>query len=107
MPVEPVSAALGAAAQIAKIGDLGTEAQVAPAAEPTSGFGSMLASQIQQVDGVQRAADQQQALMASGQATDVNEVVIATERAQLAMQMATQMRNGMVSAYQELFRTQI
>jgi flagellar hook-basal body complex protein FliE len=72
-----------------------------------SGFGDMLAGSIQSLSQSQdQAAGAAQAL-ATGQATDPTSVVMAVERAQLAMQLAGQIRNKAVEAAQEIFHTQV
>ena len=45
--------------------------------------------------------------LATGKATDPTEVVMAVERAQLAMQLAGQIRTKAVEAAQEIFHTQV
>ena len=52
------------------------------------------------------AADAAQAL-ATGQASDPTAVVMAVERAQLAMQLASQIRTKAVEAAQDIFHTQV
>jgi flagellar hook-basal body complex protein FliE len=52
------------------------------------------------------AASQSQAL-ASGQATDPSQVVMAVERARLGMQLASQIRTKLVEAQQDIFHTQV
>ena len=52
------------------------------------------------------ASDSVQAL-ATGQASDVTSVVTDVEKATLAMQLAVQVRNKAVDAYQEIMRMQI
>ena len=52
------------------------------------------------------AASASQAL-ATGQATDPTAVVMAVERAQLAMQLASQIRTKAVEAAQDIFHTQV
>ena len=46
-------------------------------------------------------------LQATGQATDPTAVVMAVERAQLAMQLASQIRTKAVEAAQDIFHTQV
>jgi flagellar hook-basal body complex protein FliE len=53
-----------------------------------------------------QAAGAAQAL-ATGEATDPTAVVMAVERAQLAMQLASQIRTKAVEAAQDLFHTQV
>jgi flagellar hook-basal body complex protein FliE len=52
------------------------------------------------------AADAAQAL-ATGAAEDPTAVVMAVERAQLAMQLASQIRTKAVEAAQDIFHTQV
>ena len=71
------------------------------------GFGSMLSDSISSLAETQtQAADAAQAL-AAGQATDPTAVVMAVERAQLAMQLASQIRTKAVEAAQDIFHTQV
>jgi len=111
MPVEALGA-VGAADQISAVG--GEWAIEAPAGvgEAASGgagegFGSVLADQVGALQGTQdQAAGASQAL-AAGTAQDVSSVVMAVERAQLSMQLASQLRNKATEAYQEIFRTTV
>ena len=68
----------------------------------------MLTQQLVQPErpAAERGRLQSQAL-ATGQATDVSAVVTAVEQAALAMQLAVQVRNKAVDAYQEIIRMQI
>jgi flagellar hook-basal body complex protein FliE len=68
-----------------------------------SGFGSLLKGLS---DSQTEAAVQSQAL-ATGQASDPTSVVMAVERAQLAMQLAGQIRTKAVEAAQDIFHTQV
>ena len=77
----------------------------APAGE--GGFGKMLAEQIGNLNEMQTSASQQVQALATGQATDVTSVVMEVERASLALQLATQIRDKTVDAYHEIFRMQV
>ena len=78
----------------------------APAGEG-GGFGRMLAEQIGTLNEMQASAGQQAQALATGKATDVTAVVMEIERASLALQLATQIRNKSVEAYHEIFRMQV
>ena len=116
MPIDPISAlAQAQAAQnpqvIGSVGSLGDEARISfndqpQATKPTS-FEDQLASAVQDLNATQMAANAQSQALATGQATDVAQVVIAVERAQLEMQLATTIRNKLVDAFNELQRVQI
>jgi flagellar hook-basal body complex protein FliE len=78
-----------------------------PAGGGSSSFGGILSDKVGALNDLQnQAADQSQAL-ATGQATDVASVVTTVEQAALAMQLAVQVRNKAVDAYQELMRMQV
>lgn len=72
-----------------------------------TGFGDALSGALDKLDGLQQQADGAAQSLAAGTATDVSSVVDAVERASLALQLAVQVRNKAVDAYQELFRMQI
>jgi flagellar hook-basal body complex protein FliE len=73
----------------------------------SGGFGNILGSQISKLADLQtQAADASQQL-ATGQATDPTAVVMAVERAQLAMQLAGQLRTKGVEALNDILHTQV
>jgi flagellar hook-basal body complex protein FliE len=77
------------------------------ASSPAGSFGGMLTQQLSNLNDLQNTAASQSQALATGQATDVTQVVADVEKAALAMQLATQVRNKAVDAYNELFRIQI
>lgn len=81
----------------------------APAAQPTggTGFGSMLADQLGKLEGAQDEAAKASQALATGQASDPEAVVMAVERAQLSMQLASTLRNKAVEAVNDVFHTQV
>jgi flagellar hook-basal body complex protein FliE len=72
-----------------------------------AGFGNALSDQLGQLDNLQQQATTATQQLATGQATDVSAVAMQVERASLALQLAVQVRNKAVDAYQELFRMQV
>ena len=72
-----------------------------------SGFGAMIGQSIQALQNTQDQAAQASMDLATGKATDETAVVMAVERAQLAMQLASQIRTKAVEAAQDLFHTQV
>jgi len=89
------------------VGGVGGVQDGAQATQGANGFGGALENSIQSLDGLQaKAADASQAL-ATGQATDPSSVVMTIERARLAMQLASQVRNKAVEAYTDIFHTQV
>ena len=70
-------------------------------------FGSMLGDQLGQLEQIQNSAADASRALADGTAADPTTAVVAVERAQLAMQLASQVRNKAVEAYNDVFHTQV
>jgi flagellar hook-basal body complex protein FliE len=88
--------------------NVGSVGAPAPAAQPAAGgFGDALASSIQSLSQTQEDASAAARDLATGQASDPTSVVMAVERAQLAMQLASQIRTKAVEAAQDIFHTQV
>ena len=107
MPVDPTLAVKGADWQIGSIGSVDGPGAGTAAAAAGSGFGGMLAKQVGQLDALQQDAATASQQLATGQATDPSQTVMAIERAQLAMQLASQIRTKGVEALQDIFHTQV
>jgi flagellar hook-basal body complex protein FliE len=80
-----------------------------PTAAPTQGpsFGSMLGDQLSSLEKTQTAAAEASRSLADGSATDPSAAIVAVERAQLSMQLASQLRTKGVEALQEILHTQV
>ncbi|MCQ2957903.1 MAG: flagellar hook-basal body complex protein FliE [Candidatus Gastranaerophilales bacterium] len=59
---------------------------------------------IQNVNDMQRSAEAAQEYFASGGDIDVHSVMIASQKAYMGLEMATQLRNKVISAYKEITR---
>lgn len=79
----------------------------APSTGSGKGFAGMLGQQISQLAATQSEASSQAQQLAVGDAEDPTAVVMAVEKAQLQMQLATTLRNKGVESIQELMRTQV
>src|SRR4051794_4070530 len=101
MTIDPTFAVNGAEWQIGPV-----EAP-APTGDAGSGFGGMLSDSIKSLEATQTEAASASQALASGQAADPTAVVMAVERAQLAMQLASQIRTKAVEAAQDIFHTQV
>lgn len=107
MTVLPV-AALGPEWQVAGIGAPSGPAAADQAVSPSGGsFGDALVEQIGKLSDLQETAATQSTALANGTATDVGAVVMAVEKAQLAMQLAGQIRTRAAEAVNDIFHTQI
>ena len=71
------------------------------------GFAKALEDQLGKLDASQAQAAQQAQQLATGQAQDISSVVLAVEKSSLEIQLATQVRNKLVEAYQDIFRMQV
>ena|SRR5688572_976908 len=89
--------------------DLGLAATAAGAtgADASVSFKDLLADALNQVGAKQQAADTAVTQLATGQGVAIDEVMIAMQKADLALQMTVQIRNKLVEAYQDITRMQI
>jgi len=105
MPIDPTFSVAGPEFRIDGLGGAGST-EATPSTDGV-GFGDLLGKSLQSLSTSQaEAADAAQAL-ATGQAEDPTAVVMAVERAQLAMQLASQIRTKAVEAAQDIFHTQV
>lgn len=77
---------------------------VAKEQQSGSEFLDTLRSAVSQVKDLQSQADTQVAGMLNGDGQDVHSAMIAVEKANLAFELMVQVRNKIVSAYQEVSR---
>lgn len=93
---------------IAAIPGIPAADRLAPAApgSGTGSFGSVLQSAVQSVDRYQQDANTaiQQFLQGNG---ELHNVALATQRAEMALDLGLQVRNKIVSAYQEVMKMQL
>jgi len=81
-------------------------ATAGPAATAT-GFTQTLSNAIGSVSGLQTNADTSVAGLALNQGVDIHEAMIAMEQASLGMNLAVQVRNKAIEAYQTLINMQM
>lgn len=74
------------------------------AGEVLSDFGNVFKQQINQVNELTNQSNTMMKQFALGEGTDLHSVMIASEKAQMAMEFTMQLRNKMVQAYQEISR---
>ena len=82
---------------------------IRPAAESSSGSGfqDVFASAIGQVESMGQDASASVERFLSGDGEDLHTTVLATQRAELSFEMFQQVRNKVVSAYQEIMKMQM
>lgn len=84
--------------------------QHAPAGKPASGgadlFGDTFRSATQQIGKLDADAQSAVTGLLSGQGVEVHDAMIATQKSELAFELALQVRNKAVSAYQQMMQMQ-
>jgi flagellar hook-basal body complex protein FliE len=87
--------------------NLPTLRRTAPGGDTSKPFGDLLKDAVNEVNRLQDQADRLADQLASGQLNDVHQVMVAMEKASLALQLTIQVRNKVIEAYQEMMRTQV
>ena len=67
-------------------------------------FLKALENAAEQVNSLQNDAASQSQLFATGQTSDIHSVMIASQKATVALELTTQVRNKVLEAYQEVMR---
>lgn len=88
------------------IGIQKSEQQVAVTGGQVS-FGELLNQAIQNVNSLQKQSEVAKLNMITGKVEDIHSVMIASEKASVALQLTMQVRNKMIDAYQEVMRMNI
>lgn len=98
MPIPPVTGL--PSAQLSQFS--GTPA----AAQPSAPFAALMRNAMQQMQALESNASQAVDGLMTGNGTDIHTAMIATQKADLAFEMALAFRNKAVGAYQQLMSTQ-
>jgi flagellar hook-basal body complex protein FliE len=81
---------------------------LAPAAgSGTGAFGSILANTIGAVQSLQEDAASAAQKFMTGESEEIHTVALAGQKAELAFELGLQVRNKVVSAYQEIMKMQL
>jgi len=107
MTVVPPVGALGAEFQVPGVAATDPAAGVGGTGSAGGSFGDVLSQQVSNLTNLQETAASASQSLANGTATDVASVVTAVEKAQLAMQLAGQIRTKGSEAINDIFHTQI
>jgi flagellar hook-basal body complex protein FliE len=82
----------------------GTTAPAAGAGDPAGGFQNALKSALDSVNATQNKAENISAAYERGEVTDVAKVMLARQEAGVAFEATMQVRNKLLSAYQDIMR---
>jgi len=100
-----MSSVIPAIGAIGTISSLPKLPPIAPA-DAGGGFSGVLTNALQQVNQLSGGAEQQIGSLLKGGNTDMSTVMIAVEKADVAFQLMMQVRNKIVSAYQDIEKMQ-
>ena len=70
-------------------------------------FSNWMQTQITELNGAMAKSDALAAQLAAGQTENLHQIMIGMEEAKIAFQLAIQVRNRMLEAYQDVLRMQI
>jgi flagellar hook-basal body complex protein FliE len=81
--------------------------KTSPSSKSVPSFKETLGSFMKDVNSMQLKADESISKMASGEITDVHQVMNAVEEANVAFNMMMEIRNKVMDAYQEVLRLRL
>ncbi len=70
-------------------------------------FGDVLKDSIKKVGEIEKEADQEVQKLATMESGDIHNTMMAIEKADISFQMMMQIRNKIISAYEEIMRIQV
>ncbi len=78
-------------------------------ATPSDGksFADTLKDAVGTVNQLQKDSDKQAQMLATGKTTNIPEVMMAAEKADIAVRMMVQVRNKIIDAYNEVMKMQV
>ncbi|GIL17628.1 MAG: hypothetical protein BroJett040_13790 [Oligoflexia bacterium] len=84
-----------------------TPLQSPSATETQKSFADTLKDAIGSVNELQKASDKAAQDLATGRTDNIGEVMIAAEKADIALKLMVQVRNKIIDAYQEVMKMQV
>ena len=75
--------------------------------QPVKSFGEFLTDALKATNELQLHSDAMNAALAAGRIEDLSQVMVAAQKAEIALQLTLQLRNRATSAYQEIMRMQV
>ena len=92
---------------VAPITGIGSVTSGAGTGKAAGGFGDAISRGIENVSNLQQNADDMLAQFASGGNVQIHEVMAATSKATLGMQIMVEVRNRALEAYQQIMNIQV
>lgn len=75
--------------------------------QPVKSFGEFIVDALKKTNELELESEQLNAAMAAGRIEDLSQVVVASQKAEIALQLTLQLRNRATAAYQEIMRMQV
>jgi flagellar hook-basal body complex protein FliE len=92
---------------VAPIAGIGSVASAGASGKAAGGFGDAITRGIENVSKLQTSADDMLAQFAAGGNVQIHEVMAATSKATLGMQIMVEVRNRGLEAYQQIMNIQV
>jgi len=89
------------------IGPLTGNAPLGSAKKPSASFGDILKDSIQKVTDLEKDANLQTEKLTRMENQDIHNTMISIEKADLSYHLMMQVRNKIISAYEEVMRMQV
>jgi len=103
MPIDPITS-INSTSQLTPPQGTKNTGQIGEAA---SDFGQVLGNAIQALSQKEETANQAIASLAAGEDIELHQVMMAMQEAEISFQLALEVRNKIVDAYQEIMRMQV
>ncbi len=103
MSIDPI----GAAAEAAGLPSLPSLAPTAGVAGPDEGFGALVSSNLQRLEGMHDSTDSLAVQAATGDLQDIHDYMIASTQTSIATELTIAVRNKAVEAFTEIMRMQV
>jgi flagellar hook-basal body complex protein FliE len=74
---------------------------------PINSFDTIFTDALKKVDIAQKESQAMTSKLITGEVQDIHQVMIASQKASLSLQLTVQVRNKMIESYQEIMRMQV
>ena len=75
--------------------------------QPVKNFGEFMVDALKKANELELEAEKLNTALAAGRIEDISQVVVASQKAEIALQLTLQLRNRATTAYQEIMRMQV
>ena len=75
--------------------------------EPVKSFGEFVVDALKKTNELELESERLNEALATGRIEDISQVVVASQKAEIALQLTLQLRNRATAAYQEIMRMQV